>query len=440
MRKSGDTFGLTDTAFQAKVLADTRITNSYINGLLSTVQGNGSEDAFKALYKFEDDAFNATRAKGKKNMMILGTSKTLEDKYPVTDYVRFMIAEMGDEYEFYYKGHPGNYMANSEENVAKYEAMGIQMLDPSIAAELFLFYNDDIYLCGYESSLYNNASNEKSEEQDVGLFRRTLQTAKVDPALTSYADYMDFTISDMMDNSDNFTYAYDEEWDAARPGMADAKAEAIALRDKVKAILPTRETKDGNYLVQYNNNGTKKVSEYDYAIWNSDKARIRYIKENADGSLTIAKTVDTGGLSVGKIVKVNGNSYKISSMRYKTVIFKKAKNKKTVTVPATVTIHGEKYTVTSISYNAFTAKKIRTVYVGSKVKKIASKAFKGSKATRMILKTKLLTKKNVKGCLRNSKISRVKVSLGSKKSNKTYVKKYKKYFTKKNAGRTVRVY
>jgi hypothetical protein len=33
----------------------------------------------------------------------------------------------------------------------------------------------------------------------------------------------------------------------------------------------------------------------------------------------------------------------------------------------------------------------------------------------------------------------VKVKVGKKKVNKKYVKKYKKYFTKKNAGRKVKV-
>ena len=441
IRKSAtDTFSLTDTAFQAKVIADSRISNNYINNLLSTIDGNGSTDAFKTLYKFDDEAFSATRAKGKKIIMIIGTSKSLEDSYPVTDYVRFMVAEMGDEYEFYYKGHPGNYTANSAENTAKYKAMGIQMLEPSIAAELFLFFNDDIYLCGYESSLYTNASSEKSEQQDIALFRRTMQTAKADPTLAVYADCMDFFISDITDDTDKNTYAYDEAWDADRPGMTDAKAESIAIRDKIKAIIPKAEANDGNFLVQYNNTESKTVSEYDYAIWNSDRALIHYVKADKKGNLSIVLTKSAGGITVGKTVKSNGNSYKVTSVRNKTVTFTKAKNKKTVTVPATVTIKGEKYAVTAVAAKAFTAKKIRTVNVGSNVKKIAKNAFKGSKATKVIVKSKLLTKKRVKGSLKNSKIKKVKVKLGSKKINKQYITKYKKIFTLKNAGRKVKVY
>ena len=440
VRRSTDTFGLTDQAFQAKVLADPRISNNYINSLLNSIQEGGKEEYFKKLYKFDDTDFNATRAKGKKIIMILGTSKHHEDTYPATDYARFMIAEMGDEYEFYYKGHPGNYTADSPANVAKYKAMGIQMLDPSIAAELFLFYNDDIYLCGYESTLFTNASSDKSEEQDVALFRRTLQTAKSDSGLAAYVDCMDFFISDMTDDKDIYTYAYDEEWDAARPGMTEAKAESRALRDKVLALVPAAEKGCRNYLVQYNNNEKKTVSQYDYAIWNSDKSIIHYIKTQTDGSLKIVATKDLNDPKVGQTVKVSGNSYKVTSVKDKKVQFTKAKNSKSVSVPKTVTINGKKYKVTNIGAKAFTGKKIRTVTVGANVKKLTKYALKGSKATKLVLKTKLLSKSRVKGSLKSSKIKKVKVSVGSKKTNRKYVKKYRKYFTKKNAGKAAKVY
>lgn len=48
-------------------------------------------------------------------------------------------------------------------------------------------------------------------------------------------------------------------------------------------------------------------------------------------------------------------------------------------------------------------------------------------------------KKSVYGSLKSSKITAVQVKVGSKKQNKTYVNKYKKYFTKANAGKKVTV-
>ena len=46
---------------------------------------------------------------------------------------------------------------------------------------------------------------------------------------------------------------------------------------------------------------------------------------------------------------------------------------------------------------------------------------------------------NVKYSLKKSMVTAVKVSVGTKKVNASYAKKYKKYFTKSNAGKKVRL-
>ncbi len=144
-------------------------------------------------------------------------------------------------------------------------------------------------------------------------------------------------------------------------------------------------------------------------------------------------------LADGTTHKVNGNTYKVISESLKTVSFNKSKNAKSVTVPATVKIRNRVFNVTTVDAKSFTASKIRTVTIGKNVKKIKKNAFKGSKATKIILKTKLLKKTTVKGCLLDSKVKTVKVSVGTSADNKKYVKSYKKIFTKSNAGRKVTV-
>ena len=57
----------------------------------------------------------------------------------------------------------------------------------------------------------------------------------------------------------------------------------------------------------------------------------------------------------------------------------------------------------------------------------------------MIVKTKFLKKAAVKGSLKGSKIKTVQVKVGRKSVNNKYIKKYKKYFTKANAGKKVTV-
>lgn len=144
-------------------------------------------------------------------------------------------------------------------------------------------------------------------------------------------------------------------------------------------------------------------------------------------------------VAAGDAVTVGGNGFTVTSVKGKTVGFTKAKNKNSVTVPATVTISGTKYKVTQVNANAFKGKKIKTITIGKNVKVIKKNAFKGSSATKLILKTKLLKKAKVKGCLKSSKIKTIQVKIGSKTVNKKFVKSYKKIFTKANAGKKVSV-
>ena len=108
-----------------------------------------------------------------------------------------------------------------------------------------------------------------------------------------------------------------------------------------------------------------------------------------------------------------------------------------------VKVGGSKVTAASIRA-AIAAAGGRNEYVtelvlGKGVKKISKKALKGTKVKTIVIKSKKLKKKSVKGSLKGSSVTKIKVKVGSKKTNKKYVRKYKPYFTKKNAGRKVKV-
>jgi hypothetical protein len=137
---------------------------------------------------------------------------------------------------------------------------------------------------------------------------------------------------------------------------------------------------------------------------------------------------------------VGAGTYKISSAKNKTVTFVKAKaTAASIKVPASVKISGKTYNVNKIGTKAFKGSKAKKVTIGANVTTIQKNAFKGSKATTIIIKTKKLKKAKVKGSLKGSKVKTIKVKVGKKKANKKYVKKYKKIFTKKNAGKKVTV-
>ena len=140
-----------------------------------------------------------------------------------------------------------------------------------------------------------------------------------------------------------------------------------------------------------------------------------------------------------KTAVIDGNTYDVSSADAGTATFIKSRNSKKVVVPDAVTVNGRTLAVTRIAAKAFTGKKIRSVTVGANVAGIEKNAFKGSKTEKLVVRTRKLTKKSVKGSLKESKVKTVKVKVGNKKLNKKFVKKYKKIFTKKNAGKKVKV-
>ncbi|MBQ6440843.1 MAG: hypothetical protein IJJ06_12150 [Mogibacterium sp.] len=151
----------------------------------------------------------------------------------------------------------------------------------------------------------------------------------------------------------------------------------------------------------------------------------------------------TGGIYSGKDgsnIETSKGNFKVLSTSSKTLAYYRAPNKKSVTVPNTFKVNGKTFKVTKIMNVAFRGDKIRTVTLGKNIKAIDKDAFNGSPAKKIILKTKLLKKAKVKGCLTSSKVKTIQVKVSTKKAeNKKYVKKYKKYFTKKNAGKKVTV-
>lgn len=114
--------------------------------------------------------------------------------------------------------------------------------------------------------------------------------------------------------------------------------------------------------------------------------------------------------------------------------------------PTAVELTVNAKTVSAKTLNAAIAKagvsadSVTTITLGKKVKKIKKGAFKNFRnANTLVVKSKKLTRARVKGSLKGSSITKVKVNVGKKKTNKKYVKKYKKIFTKKNCGKKVRV-
>lgn len=146
---------------------------------------------------------------------------------------------------------------------------------------------------------------------------------------------------------------------------------------------------------------------------------------NPDGKTTPGKEsgkTTTPDTNTGKTTgPETGKTYTYAEQKYlaassKGVYLKKAKNAKSVTVPATATINGKTIPVIGIKAKAF-----------------------GKKTKTVTIKTTHLTKKRVKNALKGTNITKLKIKVGKAKQNKKYRIKYKKIFTKKTTGRKVTV-
>jgi len=114
--------------------------------------------------------------------------------------------------------------------------------------------------------------------------------------------------------------------------------------------------------------------------------------------------------------------------------------KKISTITVNVKTVNKKVVANAVKKAKGDSASIKTIVLGKKVKKIKKGTFSQYKnLTTLTVKTKKLKKKRIKGALKGSAIKTVKVQIGKKKVNKKYVKKYKKIFTKKKAGKKVMV-
>ena len=232
----------------------------YTNSLLAALSED-EQAAFKSMYHFSDTMFADARDSGKKIMVILGTSNAGEgDNF--YSYMKLTMTFYGDEYAYYYKGHPGwptsgcAARQQAEQRLAA-EGLTVYELDNAIAAEVILFYNPDVYLSGWQSTTFESVAS-----QEMACLIYDSPVANVNAV---YRDKVDMA--------------------ARRLDAGTANYEGIAL--------------DGThsyFLVEYNNtaeyeNQTANYAKHEIAIYDETADVIHYYKltqgvyaeVNADG-------------------------------------------------------------------------------------------------------------------------------------------------------------
>lgn len=221
----------------------------YLNNLLAALSLE-EKATFKSLYHIDESTFAAATEANKKVMMILGTDWDTE-KGSIEDYLRITMEVYGDEYVYYYKGHPGfptsSYTERAEilNNLTK-EGYNLYELDNSVAAEFFLFFFDDIEMIGYpsttfESGLDTNADGVFGQNMDSGYYSDLLETyiskiTDIDGFNTEYSDK-------------NITLDTQKEYYLIEFQKEMAIDKSIAIYDVIEKSIVLYKLIDGNYQI-----------------------------------------------------------------------------------------------------------------------------------------------------------------------------------------------
>lgn len=154
--------------FYSKVENNSKIKVKDLGKLLSAIQNDQSEnqylsiDKLKKLYNFSEGMFEKAVTENKKVMVILGTWTETEIATNFDEYVKSVIAYYGDEYVYYYKGHPRNPTNSVNGKLEHLKSLGLIDVDSTIPAEFIFFFNPEAFCSGYTSSTFDFLTPEKS--------------------------------------------------------------------------------------------------------------------------------------------------------------------------------------------------------------------------------------------------------------------------------------
>lgn len=272
-------------AFGSDVRNNNKVVQLNIGNLLKQNIQSSDENTqeFKDLYNFNDSFFKTAQDQGKKVMLFLGSVVYGEQNF--ADYARFNMLYYGDEYQYYYKGHPGTPTDSYPEKQKQLDDLGIEDVNSSIAAELILFFNPDIFLSGYDSSTYASVPDGMAE----GMFNMTKSFGLSKPQY-SKMDYWSSKISDSSSNS----------------------------------IRNLCNMSHDVYLVEFSD-AVKRDKGYDIAIWDATDSTITYYVLQSDGSyqkqgvqqgsatksnVKSGKYIIQSALAENKVVDIKSGSHK----------------------------------------------------------------------------------------------------------------------------------
>lgn len=207
--KDNRVFAPNNAEFFQKLKDNEKIKTMSLNTLLTAIKEREdneflTETKLKTLYKFSDTTFEKAVEENKKIMIILGTYNEYDGtEYNRNEYIMATMAFYGDEYVYYYKGHPRHPTDTIPGKAEELEELGLIDLDATIPAELFFFFNPDAFASGYTSTTYLSIKG----ESDCALFHLTKSEAlnNADTNVKEYSKNMDLFISKIANGELNGT-------------------------------------------------------------------------------------------------------------------------------------------------------------------------------------------------------------------------------------------
>lgn len=163
-----------------------------------TAMTDEQKTALKSLYNFNNEMFEAADKQGKKAMMILGSWANEQNEPDFAAYVNLVKLVYGDDFVYYYKGHPNTPTSTVPEKQTQLEELDLIDVESSINAELILFFYPDIYMCGYNSSTFMSV---ESEEMACAIFNMTKEAAAANEGTENYRDLIGLYLSAIEDTS-----------------------------------------------------------------------------------------------------------------------------------------------------------------------------------------------------------------------------------------------
>lgn len=293
------------------------------------------------------------------------------------------------------------------------------------------------YNTGYGKDQYGNPTGELSEAEVLSVQKYTDGTVVKDTYGTDYPDLVQFdlipealvdgyvpiqvSVPIMNDlnpgGGDQDAWLY-LDWDSAE--KAEADDEVFTAGDLIldNPSAPVEDPDDGKDDQGSGDQDNKPSGDTQKPGSSTGQ------NQNNQNSQNTATKPGTGAqaaaLTTGTTYTAGGNTYQATSAG--TVTVKAVANKKSVNIPASVTVGGVKANVTAIGNNAFkkAKKKLTKVTIGANVTSIGKKAFAGCKELKKItIKSKKLASVGTKAFKGINKKAVIKVPKAKKKA---YVK------------------